>query len=90
MLYGSSYIYIEFNSINSIPNLPKYITENISYDEIQIARFNFPKYIMLKFRNKGSNIDEAYNIMKINMKAKEWNVKIYYIILYSFHLQKRK
>jgi hypothetical protein len=29
---------------------------------------------MIKFRDKASNIDETYNILKIGLSAKEWNV----------------
>lgn len=52
-----------------------YILENVPQNEIQTARFNLPEYIMLKFRSKDSNIDEAYNIFQIGLKGKEWTVR---------------
>ncbi len=74
MLYGSSYIYIEFNSGNHKASLPKYIIDNLSVSDIAATYYQLPKYIMLKFRGKDLNIDQTYNILKMVLTSKEWNV----------------
>lgn len=75
ILRGSNYIYIELNYANLKNNLPKYILDNYSPGELQATNYNLPKYTMIKFRDKLSNIDEAYNVMKINLSGREWKVK---------------
>jgi hypothetical protein len=78
MLYGSKYIYIEFLGGNLKSSLPTYILENISSSEIAATNYLLPKYLMIKFRGKESDIDQAYNILKLALNSKEWNVN--YII----------
>ena len=41
---------------------------------MDISLYNYPSYIMLKFRGKESNIDDAYNYFKMIIKSGEWNV----------------
>jgi len=74
MLYGSKFIYIEFLSGNLKSSLPTYIIENISSSEITATNYLLPKYLMIKFRGKESDIDQAYNILKLALNSKEWNV----------------
>jgi hypothetical protein len=76
ILYGSSYIYLEFHKTNLKGNLPKYILENFAASEITSVNYQLPDYSMLKFRGKDSNIDENYNILKIALNSKEWEVNI--------------
>lgn len=75
MLYGSNYIYLEFIS-DAKKQLGRYILENIPMNEIQSINLRLPKYVMLKFRSKDANIEETYNVLKIAMNPKDWNVRI--------------
>lgn len=52
-------------------------------------KFNYPDYIMLKFRGKDANIDSAYNYLKIILKEKEWNVNLL-LYLYRYLLKSMK
>ena len=75
MIIGSNYIYVEFiTGINYKSNLPNYVIENLSPEEISSSNYRLPKYIMIKFRAKESNIDQSYNILKIALNGKEWKV----------------
>ncbi len=77
LLYGSNYIYIEFSNFNPKSYLPNYIMENIPSSEIAATTYQLPKYFMVKFRGKDSDIDQAYNILKLTLNSKEWNVCIH-------------
>ncbi len=80
MLIGSNYIYVEFlKNINFKTSLPNYIIENFTPDELISINYSLPKYIMLKYRGKESNIDQSYSILKIALNSKEWNVKLFYL-----------
>jgi hypothetical protein len=79
MLYGSKYIYVEFISGNLKSFLPTYIYENISSSDIAATYYLIPKYLMIKFRGKESDIDQTYNILKLALNSKEWSVKFYHI-----------
>lgn len=74
MIYGSNYIYIDFKSGNYKASLPTYIVENIPSQDIASTFYQLPRYLMLKFRGKDSNIDQAHNILKMVISSKEWNV----------------
>jgi hypothetical protein len=75
MVYGSNYIYVEFNTgINYRSSLPIYIIENFPPDVLASSTYRLPKYIMIKFRGKESDIDQTYNLLKIALKGMEWNV----------------
>jgi len=41
---------------------------------------------MLKFRGKDTDIDQAYNILKLTLNSKEWNVYIKKIKSIRIHL----
>ena len=55
-------------------NIPNYILENFSPEQLSLVSYTLPKYAMIKFRGKDSNIDQSYNIFKIGLNSKEWNV----------------
>jgi hypothetical protein len=74
---GSNYIYIEFQLNDYKSGLPLYITENFSSQQILNSSYNLPKYTMIKFKSKESNIDEVYSILKIALGAREWNVIVF-------------
>ena len=74
MLYGSMYIYLEFQTQNFKQNLPRYILDSIPANEISINSYQLPTYLMIKFRGQDSDIDKCYEILQIALKAKEWNV----------------
>jgi hypothetical protein len=77
MLYGSSYIYVEMSPAEFYKSyFPTHITDNIPSIEIASSNYQLPKYTMLKFRGKESDIDQAHNIFKMAINAKEWNVRI--------------
>lgn len=71
MLYGSPYIYLEGNKT---PYIPPYITEYFSKDELIESNYTLPEYIMIKFRGKGSNIEQAYEVFKMALKLQDWKV----------------
>jgi hypothetical protein len=74
MFVGSNYIYVEFKLNDYKSDLPVYITENFSCQQLASCSYTLPKYTMIKFKNKEYDIDQVYNILKIAMNAKEWNV----------------
>jgi hypothetical protein len=55
-------------------NLPLYVSLNYSNNEIEGSNYHLPGYIMIKFRSKEGNIDEAHEVLKIALNSKEWNV----------------
>ena len=57
---------------------PQYIIDNHDKNSLINTNYQLPGYVMLKFRDKNSNIDEAYNILKILLNSKEWNVTTFY------------
>jgi hypothetical protein len=78
MVYGSSYIYVEFfQNVDFKSTLPTYVIENFPSDVLATSIYKLPKYVMIKFRGKDYNIDKAYDILKISLNGREWNVKIF-------------
>jgi hypothetical protein len=76
MLMGSNYIYIELETKNYKNNLPRYIIDNHDSNYIDSVNYMLPNYTMIKFRDKGSNIDESYNIFKMILNSRDWNVNV--------------
>ncbi len=72
MLYGSSYINIDFEQ-KPMEKIPLYIKENIPPEELG-GSYELPKWTMIKYRTTNYNIDEGYNILLHALKAQEWNV----------------
>ncbi len=76
MLFGSNYIYLQIADLANRKRLPQYIIDFYFPKEINPSLFQYPSYIMLKFRGKDSNIDECYNYLKMILNTREWNVTI--------------
>lgn len=75
-MYGSNYIYVEFQkNLDYKLFLPNYLTENLSNTEFNSITYNLPKYIMIKFKGKHDNIDLSYDILKLALNNKDWDVK---------------
>ena len=75
MLYGSNYIYLQIADQSNRNKLPQYVIDLYFPQEINPSLFQFPNYLMLKFRAKDSNIDEAFNYLKMILNSRDWNVK---------------
>lgn len=76
MLYGSNYIYIQIADKVNRNRVPQYIIDFYQPQEINPSLYQIPNYVMLKFRAKDSNIDDAYQKFKMILGGKDWNVKI--------------
>lgn len=82
MLYGSNYIYLQIADQFTRNKLPQYVIDFYFPQELNSALYQFPNYVMLKFRGKESNIDDAYNHMKMIINRREWNVIINEVFLF--------
>jgi len=84
MLYGSSYIFLEFTK-SPLESIPLYIRENLKPEDLS-GTYELPAWTMIKYRTSYYNIDEGYNILLHALKAQEWNVIINYINITYFTL----
>lgn len=75
MLYGSNYIFIQIADRAHRTKLPQYVIDLYFPQEVNPQLFQFPNSVMIKFRSKEGNIDEAYSYLKMILSGKEWNVK---------------
>ena len=51
-----------------------YIRENYSPEQIQNARFSYPKYAQIKFSDKHADMEKSYQFLQTGIKAKEYEL----------------
>ena len=65
LLYGRKYIQIDFKQGMTIASCcPMYIRENYSPEQIQNARFSYPKYAQIKFSDEHADMDKSYRFLQ--------------------------
>ena len=75
LLYGRKYIQIDFKQGMTIASCcPMYIRENYSPEQIQNARFSYPKYAQIKFSDKHADMEKSYQFLQTGIKAKEYEL----------------
>ena len=72
---GRKYIQVDFKQGTTIAyNCPMYIRENYSPDQIQSARYTYPKYAQIKFSDKHADMEKSYEFLQKGISAKEYEL----------------
>ena len=72
---GRKYIQVDFKQGTTIAyNCPMYIRENYSAEQIQSARYTYPKYAQIKFSDKHADMEKSYEFLQKGISAKEYEL----------------
>ena len=72
---GRKYIQIDFKQgITLASCCPMYIRENFTAEQIQSAKYSFPKFAQIKFSDKHADMDKSYQFFQTGIKAKEYEL----------------